>query len=121
MPKKPSKRRKRSARGKEPPAARRLRKLIETQREAFIAKFGREPRLSDPLFFESEAKVPTPIANPEEEVLQAMAKADIPPEFAYAVRKTGLFGFGGDKSCGPSHALPSGMLPSKSIAPCSAH
>jgi hypothetical protein len=44
--------------------------------------------------------VPTPV-DVEAEILAAMHKAELPPEFAYAYKKTGLFGLGSDKSNWP--------------------
>jgi hypothetical protein len=37
-------------------------------------------------------------------ILAAMQKADLPPEFAYAYKKTGLLGLAEDKSLWPLHA-----------------
>jgi hypothetical protein len=37
----------------------------------------------------------------QEQILAAMEKADLPPELAYAYRKTGLLGLGRDKSAWP--------------------
>jgi hypothetical protein len=37
----------------------------------------------------------------EAEILEAMQKADVPPEFAYAYKKTGLLGLLEDKSLWP--------------------
>ena len=40
--------------------------------------------------------------DPEAEILQAMQAADLPPEFAYAYKKTGLLGLSKDKSQWPA-------------------
>jgi hypothetical protein len=61
------------------------------QREAFRAKFGRDPGPNDPVFFDPSKDQPTPIepVDMEADVLAAMSKANLPPEFAYAYKKTG--------------------------------
>jgi len=71
------------------------------QREAFVAKFGREPGPNDPVFFDPSKDTPTPI-DMEADVLAAMSAANLPPEFAYAFIKTGLLGLGKDKSGWPA-------------------
>jgi hypothetical protein len=70
------------------------------QREAFRAKFGRDPGPDDPVIFDPDKEEPTPI-DMEADVLAAMSKANLPPEFAYAYKKTGLLGLGADKSRWP--------------------
>jgi hypothetical protein len=70
------------------------------QREAFRAKFGRDPGPNDPVIFDPDKDEPTPI-DMEADVLAAMSKANLPPEFAYAYKKTGLLGVGADKSNWP--------------------
>jgi hypothetical protein len=62
------------------------------QREAFIEKFGREPRPDDPLFFDPDYD--TPVALSEEKLrahtLEALRAAKIPPHLVYAYAKTGF-------------------------------
>jgi hypothetical protein len=69
--------------------------LLEQQRR-FREKFGRDPGPNDPVFFDPDKDTPTPIDSDdmEADVLQAMGKAGIPPQFAYAYKKTGLLGLG---------------------------
>ena len=64
--------------------------LLE-QRAAFRAKFGRDPGPNDPVLFDPDKDVPTPIdpAELEGELLGAMRKTGVPPEIIYAYRKTG--------------------------------
>ena len=38
-----------------------LRELLIKQREAFVQKFGREPGLTEPVFFDAEADDPQPL------------------------------------------------------------
>jgi hypothetical protein len=68
-----------------------VRDALLKQREAFKAKFGRDPGPNDPVFFDPSKDEPTPIApvDMEEDVLAAMNAANLPPEFAYAYKKTG--------------------------------
>lgn len=70
------------------------------QREAFRAKFGRDPGPNDPVFFDPNKDQPSPI-DMEADVLAAMSAANLPPEFAYAYKKTGLLGLLKDKSNWP--------------------
>jgi hypothetical protein len=70
------------------------------QRDAFIAKFGRAPGPEDPVIFDPTKDEPTPL-NMEPDVLAAMSAANLPPEFAYAYKKTGLLGLLEDKSGWP--------------------
>jgi hypothetical protein len=74
------------------------------QREAFKAKFGREPGPGDPVFFDPSKDTPTPIEM-EADVLAAMSAANLPPEFAYAYKKTGLLGLLKDKSGWPADRM----------------
>jgi hypothetical protein len=48
-----------------------------------------------------EARDEGDIRDMEETILSAMQKADLPPEFAYAYKKTGLLGLAEDKSLWP--------------------
>jgi hypothetical protein len=74
-----------------------MRDVLDALRTAFIAKFGRQPGPADPVIFDSEKDVPTPVSK-EADVLRAMQKAGLPPEFVYAYKKTGLLGVAGDKT-----------------------
>lgn len=75
---------------------------LEAQRETFKKKFGRDWGPSDPIFFDPDCDVPTPMSatKVQAEVLRALEKSGAPPEWAYAYKKTGLMGFG-DKSRWP--------------------
>jgi hypothetical protein len=56
-----------------------LRQILERARATFIAKFGREPGPGDPVFFDPDADVPTPL-NPEKmraDLVRAMRRAGI--------------------------------------------
>lgn len=69
---------------------------IEHQLLAFRKKFGREPGPDDPIFFDPDADTPQPY--PEQKLTgnwnemfdEAVRTAAIPPELAYACKKTGL-------------------------------
>ena len=65
---------------------------LETQRQAFIAKFGREPGPGDPVLFDPDATTPVPLSveRLRQETLDAMRAAGTPPQFVYAYKKTGL-------------------------------
>ena len=78
----------------------RVEEMLQTQLEAFRKKFGREPGPGDPVFFDPNADEPTPL-DIEDDVLAAMQQADLPPEFAYAYRKTGLLGLATNKDAWP--------------------
>jgi hypothetical protein len=62
--------------------------LLE-QRKAFIDKFGREPGPDDPVFFDPDKDVPTPIdpARMEADLEKAIRDAGIDPAKAEAIRK----------------------------------
>jgi hypothetical protein len=78
--------------------------ILDRQLERFRAQFGRDPGPGDPIFFDPSKDTPTPL-NMEDEVLAAMNKANLPPEFAYAYRKTGLLGLSPDKSAWPQERV----------------
>ena len=65
---------------------------LERQRRAFVAKFGREPGPSDPLFFDPEADTPQQLTEGyvAKATLDTMRKAGTRPELVYAYQKTGL-------------------------------
>ena len=62
--------------------------LLE-QRNAFIEKFGREPGPDDPVFFDPDKDVPTPIdpARFDADLEKAIRDAGIDPAKAEAIRK----------------------------------
>jgi integrase len=70
----------------------RTREALETQREAFRIKFGREPGPGDPLFFDPNADEPRPLEaeGVAAEVVKAMEEAGIHPRLVHAFRRTGL-------------------------------
>jgi hypothetical protein len=84
-------------------ATARMEQAVLTQREAFRKKFGRDPGPDDPIYFDPRADEPKPMdaSDLEDNVLAAMNEANLPLEFAYAYRKTGLLGLGRDKSLWP--------------------
>ena len=69
---------------------------IQHQLLEFRKKFGRDPGPDDPIFFDPDADTPQPY--PDEKFSrewnelfdQAVRTAGIPPELAYAAKKTGL-------------------------------
>jgi hypothetical protein len=65
---------------------------LEGQRERFRAKFGRDWRPDDPIFFDPDADEPRqyPEERMKTELLEAMRKAGTPPEIIYAFKKTDL-------------------------------
>jgi hypothetical protein len=63
--------------------------LLLRQREAFKAKFGRDPGPNDLVFFDLDAPEPIPMSAVEADVLEAMRKAGTPPQIIYAYKKTG--------------------------------
>jgi hypothetical protein len=70
----------------------RLQESLNRQREAFIAKFGREPGPDDPVFFDPNEDKPT-LRSPVEmkaKLLEIMRKAGTPPQLVYAYEKTGF-------------------------------
>jgi hypothetical protein len=101
----PKSRRRKKKVGALPPGAVRMAPDVQDallqQREAFRAKFGRDPGPNDQVFFDPDKDEPTPI-DMEADVLAAMSKANLPPEFAYAYKKTGLLGLREDKSGWPA-------------------
>ena len=80
---------------------------FEQQRQAFRKKFGRDWGPNDPIFFDPDADEPVRISEVrmEAEVLDALRKADAPPEIAYAYKKTGLLYLGGDNSLWPKEHI----------------
>ena len=68
-----------------------VRDALLRQREAFKAKFGRDPGPNDPLFFDPDAAEPVPMSAVEVEadVVEAMRKAGTPLQIIYAYKRTG--------------------------------
>ncbi len=66
--------------------------LIEEQRQAFIAKFGREPGPGDPVIFDPDQDTPQRL--PESKLTAGMVvtmiRAKIPEHLIYAYIRTGL-------------------------------
>ncbi len=62
----------------------RVEEVMKRQLEAFRKKFGRDPGPDEPVFFDPDEDEPTPMRNPQAQVLAAMEKANLPPEIAYA-------------------------------------
>jgi hypothetical protein len=76
------------------PLSSEARGVIECQLVAFQKKFGREPGLTDPIFFDpdSDKLRPTSQQTQEEDergIVEAMATAGIDPALIYAFKKTG--------------------------------
>lgn len=65
---------------------------MKRQKEAFQKKFGREPGPGDPLFFDPRKDEPVPIDEDyvKGEIVAAMKKAGISPEYVYAYEKVGV-------------------------------
>ena len=81
-------RKKKLPRGVVPMTPRVHQALIE-QKKAFIEKFGREPGPNDPVFFDPDKDVPTPI-DPDRfgaDLEKAIRDAGIDPAKAEAIRK----------------------------------
>ncbi|HTP25887.1 MAG TPA: hypothetical protein VMK12_09535 [Anaeromyxobacteraceae bacterium] len=76
------------------PLAPEVRALLIEQERAFVAKFGREMGLDDPIFFDPNADTPQPMemdsAQMRRELGEAAKKAGIPEELIYAFNKTGI-------------------------------
>jgi hypothetical protein len=72
------------------------REIIKRQLDAFRDKFGREPGPEDPIFFDPDADTPKPYELEKfrkswtELMDEAVRTAAIPPELAYAAKKTGF-------------------------------
>jgi hypothetical protein len=71
------------------PMTPRVRDALEAQLILFRRKFGRDPGPNDPVFFDPDKDVPTPI-DPEPDVVAALEKAGVNPAIIFAYRKTGL-------------------------------
>lgn len=68
-----------------------VRELLQAQRAAFVAKFGREPADADPIFFDPNADEPVPFDAQayELERIKAMLFTGIHPAMVYASAVTG--------------------------------
>ena len=68
------------------------RELLERQRDAFRAKFGRDPGAADLIFFDPTATEPRPLADQSlvDTVAAAMEKAGIDHAKIHAYRRTGM-------------------------------
>jgi len=66
--------------------------ILERQREAFRAKFGRDPGPDDPVFFDAKADTPRPLDDESlvATVVHAMKAAGIDPAKIHAYRRTGM-------------------------------
>jgi site-specific recombinase XerD len=66
-----------------------LRNALLRQREAFKAKFGREPGPDDPVFFDPDADTPVPISREqmEADLDEVFRKAGIDPAKAAPFKK----------------------------------
>ena len=71
--------------------------IARQQIEAFRKKFGRDPGPGDPLFFDHDKDVPTPLnlSKIDHEVVRALRKVGAEPQIIYAYKKTGLIGTAG--------------------------
>ena len=72
-----------------------VRAVFEEQRAAFRKQFGREPRPTDPVFFDPDCAYPRPqsqrqVDDYKHAVLAAMGKVGIDPAVMYAFKKTGM-------------------------------
>jgi hypothetical protein len=67
---------------------------LRAAREAFIKRFGREPREGEPLLFDEDALDDTPVgmspAKLDRQLSHAMIDAGTPDHLIYAYDKTGL-------------------------------
>ena len=71
------------------PMTPRVHQALLEQRKAFVEKFGREPDPEDPVFFDPDKDVPTPIdpARLDADLEEAIRDAGIDPAKAEAIRK----------------------------------
>ena len=72
--------------------SKRTREILLAQQQRFREKFGRDWGENDPVFFDPEASEPVPMSGVKIEatLLEAMRKANTPPQVVYAYKKTGL-------------------------------
>ena len=71
---------------------RELENALAKQVQAFRDKFGRDPGPRDPLFFDPDAEVPTPLSPRDvmTELVAAGYRTGLPPAYIHAIEKTGL-------------------------------
>ncbi len=64
----------------------RLRAVLLKQREAFVQKFGREPGLTEPVFFDPNADEPPPLEAEDEraELLNRCEQAGLDPDQVFS-------------------------------------
>jgi hypothetical protein len=75
----------------DPELERELERALAKQVQAFREKFGREPGPHDPLFFDPDAEVPTPL-DPRDvtaDLVAAGARTGLPVAYLHAIEKTG--------------------------------
>ena len=70
---------------REVPLSADARALLETQRQQFRQRFGRDPGPDDLLFFDAP-----PPEQVEHQIVEAMKRAGLDPAFIYAFEQTGL-------------------------------
>lgn len=65
---------------------------LEGQLQRFREKFGREPGPGDPVFFDPDKDVPTPMGEEKimKKTIEVMRKAGIREELVYAYEKSGI-------------------------------
>ena len=73
-------------------AAPEVEEVFAKQIRAFRVKFGRDPEPDDPLFFDPNADLPTPMGYDQvmPELVAAGYRAGLSPAFIHAMQKTGL-------------------------------
>ena len=66
--------------------------ILDQQREAFIKKFGREPRPEDSVIYDEDCDDDIPLSedNIHDVILNALLQANSRPAIVYAFKKTGL-------------------------------
>ena len=81
--------------------------VIRQQLAAFRKKFGRDPLPHEPVFFDPDEDVPTPLTEEKlmMDFLEAMNLADLPPQIAYAIERTGLVLMEGAEDHYPADAV----------------
>lgn len=69
-----------------------LHEALADQMQAFRARFGRDPGPGDPLLFDPDADVPTPLDEDQviEELVAAGHRAGLAPALIYAIQQTGM-------------------------------
>lgn len=75
------------------PVGRDVMEAVEQARRAFRAKFGREYRAGDPLFFDPDADTPRPmdLEKFRRAVVVGMREAGVDPAHIYAFEQSGYF------------------------------